>query len=142
MLCEGAVKELVVHCAVAVPPPPGVKATLVQVPIATLSDLKVTVPVGLNGEGGVGDCEPLIATVAVKVMESPWFAGLLFEASIGVELNKSTGVFTVLVLSGLPANTPVTVPKFETCGVPGGTPVRFGGLLTVTWKLIVTESPL
>src|ERR1051326_646138 len=145
MLCDGGVKVLIVHCAVAVPPAAGARATLVQGPIATLSDLNVTVPVGLKGEGGVGDCEPLMATVAVNVIESPWFAGFKLDPSVVVELNRSTGVVTgppPFVLNGLPANDPVTVPMFETCGVPGGTPVKFGGLFTVTWKLIVTDSPL
>src|ERR1041384_1296241 len=87
MLCDGGDNELVVHCAWAEP----FSATLVQVPIATPSDLKVTVPVGVTGEGGVGVCEPLIATVAVKVIESPWFAGFRLDPSVVVESNRSTG---------------------------------------------------
>src|SRR5881392_3216108 len=102
MLCEGEVRALVVHCAWAEP----FSATFEQPPIATPSDLNVTVPVGVTGEGGVGDCEPLIATVAVKVIESPWFAGLLLETNVVVELNKSTGVLIVLVVTGQLGHVP------------------------------------
>src|SRR5262245_8773661 len=99
--------------------------------------MKSTVPVGFAvAWTGVS------FTVAVNVTLSLKFDGLRFDPKVVVVSNKSTGVFTVLVLSGLPAKPPVTVPKFVTCGVPGGTPVRFGGLFTVTWKLIVIESPL
>jgi hypothetical protein len=55
--------------------------------------MKSTVPVGVTGAGGVGTCDGWIATVAVKVTESPWFDGLGGAAvKVVCESNRSTGV--------------------------------------------------
>src|ERR1043166_791236 len=151
MLCEGGDNELVVHCAWPEP----FRATFVQLPIATLSDLNVTVPVGVRGKGGVGVCEPLMATVAVKVIESPWFAGFRLDPSVVVESNRSTGVLVGSVVPptagssvfGLAVEAPFTrvkllpdtVPCVVTCG--GLNKLQFGGLFSVTLNTTVTLLP-
>src|SRR6185503_9828055 len=139
MLCDGGVNAFVVHTACAEP----VKATFTQPAMSTPSDLNVTVPVGVTGDGGVGVCAGSIATVAVKLMVSPWFAGFRSETRVVFESNRSTGVLTVFVFtfSGVAPSLKLTVPKFETWAAPGGTPVNCGGLFTVTWNVIVTLSP-
>src|SRR5688572_16833472 len=139
MLCDGGVKVFVVHTACAEP----FNATFTQPGMSTPSDLNVTDPVGTTGDGGVGTCDGWIATVAVKLIVSPWFAGFRSEIRLVCESNRSTGVLTVFVFtfSGVAPSLKLTVPKFETWAAPGGTPVKFGGLFTVTWKVIVTLSP-
>ncbi len=56
-------------------------------------------------------------------------------------MNRSTGVLALL-FSGLPTKPPDSTLEFVTCGAAGGTPERFGGLLTVTLNVMVMLLPI
>src|SRR6266446_8733694 len=142
MLCAPE-PNVVTHCAWA-----ELKATPLQPEIAVPLSLKITLPVT-----AVGFPAGFEATVAVKVTDCPTFhepaAGT--APSVVVVSNRSTSVtvgsFAAMVPGssvtiGLPTNAPESVPWAETCGVAGGTPDKFGGLLSVTLNLIVIVLPI
>src|SRR5687768_12102139 len=105
-----------------------------------------TVPVGLVPPSGANG-KLFGSTSAVKVTGSPSSEGEPLEVTVVVVPYKSICVAVLSVapttfgssVSTLAKLLPETVPWFSTRG--GLSSVRFAGLFTVTWKLIVTLPP-
>src|SRR3954465_14845645 len=131
MLRVPVASVVIVSCALQVNPPASAHVT--APPMLLTPSLNCTVPPGVRPEPSVG------VTVAVKVIASPWNAGLSDETSAVDVLNRSPVVVTVLV-STLVKFDPDTVACVEYCANGGASTVTLNTTLTVLPAGIVPRS--